>query len=37
MFGTINADYRLDGSTVVMRIQHEGAAYPVVADPLYTR
>ncbi|MGI8331187.1 hypothetical protein ACRYCC_14570 [Actinomadura scrupuli] len=37
MFRPITADYRLDGSTVVMRVQHEGAIYPVVADPLYAR
>jgi hypothetical protein len=37
MFKSINADYRLDGTTIVMRIAHEGATYPVVADPLYAR
>lgn len=37
MFRHINADYRLDGSTVIMRVAHEGATYPVVADPLYAR
>jgi hypothetical protein len=37
MFKSINADYRLEGTTIVMRIAHEGATYPVVADPLYAR
>lgn len=37
MFRHINADYRLEGSTIVMRVQHEGAVYPVVTDPLYAR
>lgn len=37
MFRPVKADYALDGSTVVMRVQHHGAFYPVVADPLYSR
>jgi hypothetical protein len=37
MFRHISADYHLDGSTIVMRVSHEGATYPVVADPLYAR
>lgn len=35
MFRPIKADYRLDGSAVVMKVHHAGAIYPVVADPLY--
>lgn len=35
MFRPIKADYQLEGSTLVMRVHHEGSIYPVVADPLY--
>ena len=27
--------YRLDGSTLVQTVDHDGAAYPVVADPIW--
>jgi hypothetical protein len=37
MFRQVKADYRLEGATIVMRVQHEDAVYPVVADPLYAR
>ncbi|WP_018656115.1 hypothetical protein [Actinomadura flavalba] len=37
MFRQVKADYALDGSVITMRVQHEGAAYPVVADPRYAR
>jgi hypothetical protein len=37
MFRPVKADYRLDGATIVMRVEHQGSDYPVVADPLYTR
>jgi hypothetical protein len=33
----VKADYQLEGSAIVMRVQHEGSYYPVVADPLYSR
>ncbi|GAB3670081.1 hypothetical protein GCM10027589_38530 [Actinocorallia lasiicapitis] len=36
LFRPIRAFYELDGSILVMRVQHEGAAYPVVADPHYS-
>ncbi|HEY7488853.1 MAG TPA: hypothetical protein VH912_30725 [Streptosporangiaceae bacterium] len=34
-FRPVEADYDLEGSTLVMRIRHKDAGYPVVADPLY--
>ncbi|MFC9975346.1 hypothetical protein ACIBF1_27005 [Spirillospora sp. NPDC050679] len=37
MFRQVKADYALEGHTVTMRVQHEGAFYPVVADPHYSR
>ena len=37
MFRPVKAEYRLDGSTIIMRVQHDGAIYPVVSDPLYSR
>ncbi|REF00102.1 hypothetical protein [Thermomonospora umbrina] len=37
MFRPVKADYALEGSTVIMRVQHHGSFYPVVADPLYSR
>lgn len=37
MFRPVKAGYRLEDSTIVMRIAHEGATYPVVADPIYAR
>ena len=38
MFRQVKADYALEGTNVVtMRVQHEGAYYPVVADPRYSR
>jgi hypothetical protein len=37
MFRPVKADYALEGSTVIMRVQHHGSYYPVVADPLYSR
>jgi hypothetical protein len=37
MFRPVKADYALEGSTVIMRVQHPGSYYPVVADPLYSR
>lgn len=30
------ARYTLEGSTLTLHVDHEGAAYPVVADPVYT-
>ena len=33
----LKADYVLDGTAMVMRVQHPGSFYPVVADPLYSR
>jgi hypothetical protein len=30
---SLPAQYRIEGSTVVLRVNHQGAAYPVVADP----
>lgn len=30
---SVETSYSIDGSTVVQHVQHEGAAYPVVADP----
>lgn len=35
LFRPVQARYELDGNAIVMRIPHEGAAYPVVADPHY--
>ncbi|WP_428119565.1 hypothetical protein [Candidatus Poriferisodalis sp.] len=32
---SVATSYRLDGSTLVQTIDHEGAAYPVVADPFW--
>lgn len=37
MFRQIKADYVLDGQSITMRVQHEGATYPVIADPSYAR
>lgn len=37
MFRPVKADYVLDGAAMVMRVQHPGSFYPVVADPLYSR
>lgn len=37
LFRPISADYRLDGTSIVMAVKHDGAQYPVVADPLYSR
>jgi hypothetical protein len=37
MFRPVKAEYRLDGSTIVMQVDHLDADYPVVADPLYAR
>jgi hypothetical protein len=34
-FRPVEADYDLEDSTLVMRIRHKDAGYPVVADPLY--
>lgn len=34
-FRPVDADYVLEDSTIVMRIRHQDAGYPVVADPLY--
>ncbi|MBX6766396.1 MAG: hypothetical protein IRY90_04465 [Actinomadura rubrobrunea] len=36
MFRQVKADYVLDGNVVTMRVKHEGAYYPVVADPMYS-
>lgn len=35
----VSADYRLEGSTIVMTVRHQeaDALYPVVADPHYSR
>lgn len=30
---TVPAEFELDGSTLVLQVDHRGAAYPVVADP----
>jgi hypothetical protein len=32
----VETDYRIDGSTLVQRVEHVGARYPVVADPKIT-
>ncbi|MCW2945544.1 MAG: hypothetical protein JWR24_2261 [Actinoallomurus sp.] len=39
LYRPIKAEYRLDGSAIVMTVQHReaDALYPVVADPLYAR
>lgn len=37
MYRQVKADYVLEGNVVTMRIQHESAYYPVVADPHYSR
>jgi hypothetical protein len=37
MFRPVKADYHLDGTAIVMRVDHQDADYPVVADPLYAR
>lgn len=37
MFRPVKADYTLDGGTLVMRVLHQGATYPVVSDPMYAR
>jgi hypothetical protein len=34
-FRPVAAEYDLEESTLVMRIRHQDAGYPVVADPLY--
>src|SRR5919197_5122933 len=34
-FRPVDAAYDLEDSTIVMRIWHKDAGYPVVADPLY--
>lgn len=36
LFRPVKAHYELDGSTIIMRVQHEGSVYPVVADPHYS-
>ncbi|MCD0450195.1 hypothetical protein LO762_13480 [Actinocorallia sp. API 0066] len=35
LFRPIHARYELDNGAIVMRVPHDGAAYPVVADPHY--
>ncbi|WP_026341707.1 hypothetical protein [Actinomadura atramentaria] len=37
MFRPVKADYALEGGALTMRVRHEGAFYPVVADPHYAR
>ncbi|GAA3979307.1 hypothetical protein GCM10023085_72050 [Actinomadura viridis] len=37
MYRQVKADYALEGQVITMRVQHEGAYYPVVADPHYSR
>jgi hypothetical protein len=39
LYRPVKAEYRLDGTTIVMTVQHReaDALYPVVADPLYAR
>lgn len=32
----VPTSYRLDGSTLIQVVEHEGATYPVVADPSFT-
>lgn len=36
LFRPIRAHYELDGNAIIMRVHHEGAVYPVVADPHYS-
>lgn len=31
----VRTSYALDGDTLIQTVEHEGAAYPVVADPLW--
>jgi hypothetical protein len=32
----IPTSYRIDGTTIIQTVSHDGAAYPVVADPQFT-